>query len=209
MACGTVIPLEDITLIKSPSVTYPITVSIVGRSGVGKTRFIESLIPILSREGVSFGLIKHTHHQIDIDPAGKDSYRFSHAGAPKVVIAGSEELVFVQRRGTDSGGKFSPSNTEAAQSVKSSRAFRLEQLISQFFSEEELVLVEGFRSQGELLYEVLRRGFAEELMVEKERLSGIIADFDPGLGLPLFPSAEADAFAEEIFAMLQGIRAYG
>lgn len=50
------------------------TISIVGRSDVGKTTLIEKLIPEIKRRGYSVATIKHTAHNFDIDKRGKDSW---------------------------------------------------------------------------------------------------------------------------------------
>ncbi len=59
-------------------------------SGTGKTTMLERLLPILSRSGVRSGIIKHAHHQFDIDTPGKDSYRLRKAGAMQTMIASGQ-----------------------------------------------------------------------------------------------------------------------
>ena len=46
-----------------------------GRSGSGKTTLIEKLIPIFTSTGLRVSVIKHTHHDFDVDQPGKDSWR--------------------------------------------------------------------------------------------------------------------------------------
>ena len=53
----------------------------VAYSGTGKTTLLEKLIPILTDNNIRIGLIKHAHHNFDIDIPGKDSYRLRKAGA--------------------------------------------------------------------------------------------------------------------------------
>ena len=43
-------------------------------SGTGKTTLLSKLIPLLTKKGYRIGIIKHTHHNIDIDKPGKDSF---------------------------------------------------------------------------------------------------------------------------------------
>lgn len=57
-----------------------------GYSGAGKTTLIEALIPRFTARGLSVSLIKHTHHNIDVDRPGKDSYRHREAGATEVML---------------------------------------------------------------------------------------------------------------------------
>lgn len=61
---------------------------IAGFSGSGKTTLIEKLIPELARRGYAVSVVKHTHHDFDLDRPGKDSYRHRSAGAQEVLIAG-------------------------------------------------------------------------------------------------------------------------
>jgi len=56
-------------------------------SGTGKTTLLEKLLPLLTAEGLRIGMIKHAHHNFDIDKEGKDSYRLRHAGAKQMLIA--------------------------------------------------------------------------------------------------------------------------
>lgn len=66
-----------------------------GFSGVGKTTLIEQLLPILIGEGVRVSVIKHAHHDFDIDRPGKDSYRHREAGAYEVLITANKRWVLM------------------------------------------------------------------------------------------------------------------
>src|SRR5512140_574785 len=57
-----------------------------GYSGAGKTTLIEALIPRFTARGLKVSLIKHTHHNFDVDRPGKDSYRHREAGASEVML---------------------------------------------------------------------------------------------------------------------------
>jgi len=57
-----------------------------GYSGAGKTTLIEQLIPRFAARGLTVSLIKHTHHDFDVDRPGKDSYRHRAAGATEVML---------------------------------------------------------------------------------------------------------------------------
>ena len=59
----------------------------VASSGTGKTTLLTQLIPILKTRGLHLAMIKHTHHQFDIDTPGKDSYELRQAGAEQVMVA--------------------------------------------------------------------------------------------------------------------------
>lgn len=59
---------------------------IVGFSGSGKTTLIEALLPEFARLGLRVNVIKHSHHDLELEPPGKDSARFRTAGAGEVLV---------------------------------------------------------------------------------------------------------------------------
>ena len=56
-------------------------------SGTGKTTLMKKLIPLLRQQGMRIGIIKHSHHDFEIDYPGKDSYELRKAGANQILIA--------------------------------------------------------------------------------------------------------------------------
>lgn len=58
-----------------------------GRSGSGKTTLIEALLSCYRAQDVRVNVIKHSHHDVQLEPAGKDSARFRAAGAAEVLLA--------------------------------------------------------------------------------------------------------------------------
>lgn len=56
-------------------------------SGTGKTTLLEALLPLLTETGLRVGVLKHAHHNFDVDKPGKDSYRLRKAGASQMLIA--------------------------------------------------------------------------------------------------------------------------
>jgi molybdopterin-guanine dinucleotide biosynthesis protein B len=60
-----------------------------GWSGSGKTTLIEALIPRLTAAGLRVSLVKHAHHEFDVDVPGKDSWRHRHAGCTEVLVTSS------------------------------------------------------------------------------------------------------------------------
>ena len=66
-------------------------------SGTGKTTFIEKLLPRLKERGIRTGVIKSDSHGFNLDMEGKDSYRFSEAGAESVAVI-SPQGWFITRK---------------------------------------------------------------------------------------------------------------
>lgn len=102
-------------------------IAFIARSGTGKTTLIEKILPELTARGYRVGAIKHDAHRFDIDHPGKDSHRLTAAGARTMVITSAEKLALVKKH---SG---SPS---------------AEDLLRDYFSDLDIVLIEGFRSSG-------------------------------------------------------------
>ncbi len=67
-----------------------------GYSGSGKTTLIEQLVVRLTRAGQRVSVVKHAHHDFDIDHEGKDSWRHRQAGAFEVVIASNRRLALLR-----------------------------------------------------------------------------------------------------------------
>ena len=67
-----------------------------GYSGSGKTTLVEQLIARLRLAGQRVSVVKHAHHDFDIDQEGKDSWRHRQAGAFEVVIASNRRLAKIR-----------------------------------------------------------------------------------------------------------------
>jgi molybdopterin-guanine dinucleotide biosynthesis protein B len=96
-------------------------------SGTGKTTLLIRLIPFLEQRGVRVALIKHAHHDFDVDKPGKDSYELRKAGARQVLVASERRSALI----TENAWPETP---------------RLESLVDRLALDAiDLVLVEGFR----------------------------------------------------------------
>ena len=64
-------------------------------SGTGKTTLLSKLIPLLKIKGIRVGVVKHAHHDIDIDHPKKDSYVLRESGATKIVVASRKRTAII------------------------------------------------------------------------------------------------------------------
>lgn len=97
-----------------------------GWSGSGKTTLVERLIPRLVARGLRIALVKHAHHDFDIDQPGKDSHRHRMAGATEVLVTSAVRWALMH---------------ELRGAPEMTLADAIERL-----SPCDLVLVEGFKS---------------------------------------------------------------
>jgi len=96
-------------------------------SGTGKTTLLKKIIPLLKAKGIRLGIIKHAHHNFDIDQPGKDSYELRKAGADQMLIASSRRWALMVE---------TPNQHEA----------ELDSLITRLDQTQlDLILVEGFK----------------------------------------------------------------
>lgn len=152
---------------------------IAGFSGSGKTTLIERLIPLLVRAGLRVSLIKHAHHEFDVDQPGKDSYRHRHAGCAEVLVSSANRWALMHElRGA-------PEPTLA------------EQL--KHLSPCDLVLVEGYKKEPIPKIEVHRRDAMLPLLHPADAHVIAVATDEPlDTPLPQLPVDEPEAVARFI-----------
>lgn len=124
----------------------------VGHSGSGKTTLIEKLLRELTQRGVYVATIKHAHHQVQLDTPGKDSWRYTQAGAALSMLVTGEGVQLV------------------ATGIEERDP---QQLAQRFMGEADLVLAEGFSQASGPKIEVLRR--AHSVMPRCRVEDGLVA----------------------------------
>ncbi len=138
----------------------------IAYSGTGKTTLLEKLIPLLNNNNIRVGLIKHAHHNFDIDIPGKDSYRLRKAGAQQVLVA---------------------SNTRQALMIEHSDIEKepdLDQCLKSLQTDKlDLILVEGFKHAAYPKIEINRSSHPQPFIYPDD--SNVIAVIsDTQLALP-------------------------
>jgi molybdopterin-guanine dinucleotide biosynthesis protein B len=121
---------------------------IAGWSGAGKTTLLEQLIPRFVARGLRVSLIKHTHHDFDIDRPGKDSYRLREAGCSEVMLLSGRRWALMHELRGD------PEPDLADQLA--------------LLGPCDLVLVEGYKVADLPKLEVHRPGLGKPLLLERD-----------------------------------------
>ena len=62
-------------------------IGLAGWSGAGKTTLLTRVIPHLRAQNLRVSVIKHAHHNFDVDKPGKDSWLHREAGAEEVLVS--------------------------------------------------------------------------------------------------------------------------
>ncbi|MCX8146416.1 MAG: molybdopterin-guanine dinucleotide biosynthesis protein B [Azovibrio sp.] len=156
---------------------------IAGRSGAGKTSLIERLIPVLKGRGLSVSVIKHAHHDFDIDKPGKDSWRHRMAGAGEVLLACNARWALMHE-------------------LRGAPEPDLSDLLARL-APCDLVLVEGFKAEPIPKLEVYRpaTGLAP-LYPERRDILALASDAPLAIDLPCLPLDDAVAIVDFIMTCL-------
>ena len=152
-----------------------------GYSGSGKTTLVEQLIARLRLAGQRVSVVKHAHHDFDIDHPGKDSWRHRQAGAFEIVIASNRRLAKIR--------EFEVQGEPTAH-----------QLLAELV-DCDWALVEGFKHADLLKIEVWRASTGRPVQYPHDPYVVAIATDSPDrlpvpTGLPLFDLNAPDAIAE-------------
>jgi molybdopterin-guanine dinucleotide biosynthesis protein B len=112
-------------------------IGVAGWSGAGKTTLISRVIPYLRAQGLRVSVIKHAHHEFDVDVPGKDSWVHRQAGAEEVLVSSANRWALMH----ELRGAPEPSLPELLRKM----------------SPVDLLIVEGFKSEPYRKLEVHRK----------------------------------------------------
>lgn len=144
-------------------------ISMVGKSGVGKTTALERVIGELKRRGYRVGTIKHDVHGFEMDKPGKDSWRHAQAGSDAVVVSGPRKLALIRQV---------------------EREMALDEIVG-LMGDVDLVITEGYKRGDKPKIEVSRLARGTELICQPEELIGIMADYPVSMPVPQFGLEDA------------------
>lgn len=152
----------------SPSVSGPGNIpvlSFTARSGTGKTTYLEKLIPLLKKEHLRLAVLKHDAHGFQMDKPGKDSYRFTCAGADHVILTSARQTAAI----------FSHPGENP------DLPFLLAQIRN-----VDLIITEGYKLENMPKIELLRKGYHETPVSNPQNRLALVTDFPYETSLPVF-----------------------
>jgi molybdopterin-guanine dinucleotide biosynthesis protein MobB len=138
--------------------------SFIGSSESGKTTLLESIVANLKLRDYKVVIIKHAH-AFELDKEGKNSWRFSKAGADTVVVTSPEELAIMKKTDHD----YSPQEI--------TRLIR---------GDVDIVLTEGFKLGSTTKIEVHRKEQGKDLLVPPDQLLAVVTDERLNIETPQF-----------------------
>ncbi|MEO6928441.1 MAG: molybdopterin-guanine dinucleotide biosynthesis protein B [Casimicrobiaceae bacterium] len=155
-----------------------------GWSGSGKTTLIERLIPALVTRGLRVSLVKHAHHDFDVDVPGKDSHRHRRAGATEVLVSSANRWALMHE-------------------LRGARELTLVEAVARL-SPCDLVLVEGYKSAAIPKLEVHRRIVGKPLLHPRDAHVVAFATDEPSefmqIPIPVLALDDVDAVATLVSA---------
>ncbi|HEY5790030.1 MAG TPA: molybdopterin-guanine dinucleotide biosynthesis protein B [Gammaproteobacteria bacterium] len=176
------------------STSTPPVLGFVAYSGTGKTTLLTRVIPRLREAGVRVALIKHAHHQFDIDTPGKDSHRLREAGAEHVMIASRGRWVWMAE---------TPGQDEAC----------LAEMLQRLQGVDvDLILIEGFKHEHYPKIELRREELHNPRLYPSDPdIIAVACDgpLDPPTPLPVLDLNDPAAIARFVLEKFLGRSAQG
>ena len=151
-------------------------IGIAGWSGAGKTTLLTRTIPHLLKEGLRISVIKHAHHEFDVDVPGKDSWVHRQSGASEVLVSSSRRWALMHE-------------------LRGAAEPRLQELLARM-TPVDLVLVEGFKREPHRKIEVHRAANGKPwLFPDDPAIVGIVTDTKTETRLPIVHLDDIDGAA--------------
>ena len=132
-------------------------IGLAGWSGAGKTTLLSRVIPHLLGQGLRVSVIKHAHHEFDVDVPGKDSWVHRQSGASEVLVSSTRRWALMHE-------------------LRGASEPRLTELLTRM-SPVDLVLIEGFKREPHRKIEVHRAANEKPLLFPDDPdVVGIVTD---------------------------------
>lgn len=156
-------------------------------SGTGKTTLLKQLIPMLCAQGLRLAIVKHSHHDFEIDHPGKDSYELHHAGSLQTLITSKYRSALISEN----------THLQEPDLLRALQQMNLENI--------DLVLVEGFRDELRLPRIELHRPALNKPLIypDSSNIIAIASDLPLQTHLPMLNLNQVTEIAEFILQWLQ------
>lgn len=160
-------------------------IGFAGWSGSGKTTLVAQVIGLLEAQGLVVSLIKHAHHEFEIDYQEKDSFRHRRAGCREVLVTSANRWAIMHE-------------------LRGRQELTLDEALARL-SPCDLVLVEGFKHAAIPKIEIYRAVIGKpQLFPEDQHIIAVACDSMLDTALPLLdlnaPTAVADFILQWIAA---------
>ena len=159
-------------------------------SGIGKTTLLTQLIPALIRKDLRISVVKHAHHEFDIDHEGKDSFKLRQAGAVQMMVASRQRWALM---------------TELVRTPHTENEPNLAHLLAQMDNTlTDLVLAEGFKHEAIPKIEVHRAAFGSPLLASEDaNIIAIATDTPLSIATPQIDLNDINSIAAFIHTWLK------
>src|ERR1700742_3728007 len=151
-------------------------IGLAGWSGAGKTTLLARLIPYFNAEGLQVSVIKHAHHEFDVDVPGKDSWVHRQSGAVEVMVSSTRRWALMHE-------------------LRGAPEPKLPELLARM-SRVDLVVIEGFKREPHHKIEVHRIANDKPLLFPGDPdIVGIATDAVVETTLPVAHLDDVEAIA--------------
>jgi len=167
---------------------FPPVIGFSAFSGTGKTTLLKKVIAELRQRDIRIAVIKHAHHDFEIDHPGKDSYELRKADVYQTLISSSRRKALIT--------EFEPYQQEPM----------LNELIDDLdHANIDLILVEGFKHEHFAKIELHCAGLGKPYLYQHDDdIIALAADHpvDTQHDLMLLDMNDAQAIAEFIYQLI-------
>ncbi len=149
--------------------SFPNMIGFAAFSGTGKTTLLKKVIPILSGQGLRLAIIKHSHHDFEIDQPGKDSYELHHAGSSQTLLTSRYRSALI------------------TENIPHQEPELMKEVEKLDINKIDLILVEGFRHETQLKRIELHRSTVTQsfLYPQEKNIIALASDEKLDIELPL------------------------
>ena len=160
------------------------TIAVIGWKNSGKTTLVSNLVKFFVSQNIKVGVIKHAHHNFDIDHQDTDSFKIRKSGAYKTTIISEKRMAYIEE--------------------KKDKEIDLDKLIS--LNEGcDLLIFEGFKKIDNLkkIEVSLKKNNKKPLFVDFKNVKLLVTDEDKNYPIKTLYHNQIELIANEILNEFQ------